>query len=198
MQQRNSWWSRWLATVIAAWFGVAFAAPADDLREAQRLYTQGKQAPALEKVDAFLKAQPRDPQGRFLKGLILTEQKKTAEAIQVFTGLTEDFPELPEPYNNLAVLYASQGNYDKAKSALELAIHTHPSYATAHENLGDIYAQLASRAYDRAPQPDKSHTTAQTKLSLVKQLFAQRGAPKAPPPKAAEPVKTAAEPPKVV
>src|SRR5690349_23655049 len=171
MQQRNSWWSRWLATVIAAWFGVAFAAPADDLREAQRLYTQGKQAPALEKVDAFLKAQPRDPQGRFLKGLILTEQKRTAEAIQVFTGLTEDFPELPEPYNNLAVLYASQGNYDKAKSALELAIHTHPSYATAHENLGDIYAQLASRAYDRALQLDKSNTTAQTKLSLVKQLF---------------------------
>src|SRR5690349_13970082 len=198
MQQRNSWWSRWLATVIAAWFGVAFAAPADDLREAQRLYTQGKQAPALEKLDAFPKAQPRDPQGRFLKGLILTEQKKTAEAIQVFTGLTEDFPELPEPYNNLAVLYASQGNYDKAKSALELAIHTHPSYATAHENLGDIYAQLASRAYDRALQLDKSNTTAQTKLSLVKQLFAQRGAPKAPPPKAAEPVKTAAEPPKVV
>lgn len=171
MQQRNSWRSRWLATVIAAWFGVAFAAPADDLREAQRLYTQGKQAPALEKVDSFLKAQPRDPQGRFLRGLILTEQKRTAEAIQVFTGLTEDFPELPEPYNNLAVLYASQGNYDKAKSALELAIHTHPSYATAHENLGDIYAQLASRAYDRALQLDKNNTTAQTKLAMVKELF---------------------------
>ena len=144
MHQRNSWKSRWLAAIAAAWFGVAFAAPADDLREAQRLYSQGKQAPALEKVDAFLKAQPRDPQGRFLKGLVLTEQKRVPEAIQVFTGLTEDFPELPEPYNNLAVLYASQGNYDKAKSALELAIHTHPSYATAHENLGDIYAQLVS------------------------------------------------------
>src|SRR5690349_23431723 len=193
---------RLAALMVAVALGVsapiAFAAPADDLKDAQKLYGQGKLQPALEKVDTFLKVQPRDPQGRFLKGLVLTEQKKVPEAIQVFTGLTEDFPELPEPYNNLAVLYASQGNYDKAKSALELAIHTHPSYATAHENLGDIYAQLASRAYDRAPQPDKSHTTAQTKLSLVKQLFAQRGAPKAPPPKAAEPVKTAAEPPKVV
>ena len=93
------------------------------------------------------------------------------EAIQVFTGLTEDFPELPEPYNNLAVLYASLGNYDKAKSALELAIHTHPSYATAHENLGDIYAQLASRAYDRALQLDKNNTTAQVKLAMVKDIF---------------------------
>src|SRR3954462_3428855 len=171
MLQRNSWPSRWLAALVAAWFGIAFAAPADDLREAQRLYSQGKQAPALEKVEAFLKVQPRDPQGRFLKGLVLTEQKRTADAIQVFTGLTEDYPELPEPYNNLAVLYASQGNYDKAKSALELAIHTHPSYATAHENLGDIYAQLASRAYDRALQLDKTNTTAQVKLAMLKDIF---------------------------
>jgi tetratricopeptide (TPR) repeat protein len=130
--------------------------------------------PALEKVETFLKTQPRDPQGRFLKGLILTEQKRVPEAIQMFTGLTEDYPELPEPYNNLAVLYASQGNFDKAKSALELAIHTHPSYATAHENLGDVYAQLASRAYDRALQLDKSNTSAQVKLSMVKDLFSSQ------------------------
>src|SRR3954470_20645387 len=174
MLHRNPMLSRLAAVLAAALIGAAspaWSAPADDLREAQRLYGQGKVQPAIDKVDGFLKVQPRDPQGRFLKGLLLTEQKRTAEAIQVFTGLTEDFPELPEPYNNLAVLYASQGNYDKAKSALELAIHTHPSYATAHENLGDIYAQLASRAYDRALQLDKSNTTAQTKLSLVKELF---------------------------
>jgi tetratricopeptide (TPR) repeat protein len=175
MLQRTLMKPRLAALMVAVALGVAaplaFAAPADDLKDAQKLYGQGKLQPALEKVDSFLKVQPRDPQGRFLKGLVLTEQKKIPDAIQVFTGLTEDFPELPEPYNNLAVLYASQGNYDKAKSALELAIHTHPSYATAHENLGDIYAQLASRAYDRALQLDKSNTTAQTKLSLVKELF---------------------------
>ena len=183
MLRCNSLRSRLLAALAAAWIGTALAAPADDLREAQRLYAQGRVAPALEKVDAFLRAQPRDPQGRFLRGLLLTEQKRVPEAIQVFTGLTEDFPELPEPYNNLAVLYASQGNYDKAKSALELAIHTHPSYATAHENLGDIYAQLASRAYDRALQLDKNNATAQTKLAMVKDLFSSQrtaGLPKAP------------------
>ncbi len=171
MLHRNPMKSALVATLAAAWIGATWAAPADDLREAQRLYSQGKVQPATDKIDAFLKAQPRDPQGRFLKGLLLTEQKRVPEAIQVFTGLTEDFPELPEPYNNLAVLYASQGNYDKAKSALELAIHTHPSYATAHENLGDIYAQLASRAYDRALQLDKNNTTAQVKLAMVKDLF---------------------------
>ena len=180
-----------IAAVALAFAGAAIAAPADDLREAQKLYAQGRLQPAMERVDAYLKTQPREPQGRFLKGLILTEQKKVNEAVQVFTGLTEDYPELPEPYNNLAVLYASLGNYEKAKSALELAIHTHPSYATAHENLGDIYAQLASRAYDRALQLDKNNTTAQVKLAMVKDLFV---APKAGAPARQEPAKAAPAP----
>ncbi len=149
----------------------AWAGPAEDVKEASQLYQQGKLDNALTKVNAALAQQPKDAQGRFVKGLILTEQKKSADAIQVFTGLTEDYPELPEPYNNLAVLYASQGNYDKAKAALELAIHTHPAYATAYENLGDIYAQLARRSYDKALQLDKSNTTAQSKLAMVKDLF---------------------------
>jgi tetratricopeptide (TPR) repeat protein len=174
---------RLAAALFAAMLGAAvsaWSAPADELKEAQKLYGQGKLQTALDKVDGFLKAQPRDPQGRFLKGLVLTEQKRIPDAIQVFTSLTEDYPELPEPYNNLAVLYASQGNYDKAKSALELAIHTHPSYATAHENLGDIYAQLASRAYDRALQLDKTNATAQLKLAMVKDLFSPQKSAAAP------------------
>ena len=147
------------------------AGPAEDTKDATKLYQQGKLDQALSKVNGALAQQPKDAQGRFLKGLILTEMKKGADAIQVFTGLTEDYPELPEPYNNLAVLYASQGNYDKAKAALELAIHTHPSYATAYENLGDIYAQLARRSYDKALQLDKANLTAQGKLSMVKDIF---------------------------
>lgn len=177
-------WDRFLAlaaTCAVVATPLAWAGPLEDRAEAISLYRAGKIDAASGKINAFLAAQPKDPQGRFVKGLILTEQKKVPEAIQVFTALTEDFPELPEPYNNLAVLYASQGNYDKAKAALELAIHTHPSYATAHENLGDIYAQLARRAYDKALQLDKNNTAAQTKLSMVKDLFsAGSGKPAAP------------------
>ncbi|MCR4304766.1 MAG: hypothetical protein NUV63_11180, partial [Gallionella sp.] len=90
----------------------------------------------------------------------------------IFSALTGDYPELPEPYNNLAVLYAGQGQYDNAKLALEMAIRTHPSYATAHENLGDIYAKMASQAYDRALQLDRSNTATQTKLAMIQDLFA--------------------------
>jgi tetratricopeptide (TPR) repeat protein len=126
---------------------------------------------ALEQADAYLASHPKDAQMRFQKGLILTEQNRTADAIRIFSSLSEDYPELPEPYNNLAVLYASQGNYDKAKTALEMAIRTHPSYSTAHVNLGDIYAKMASQAYGKALQIDKGNTTAQTKLAMIKDLF---------------------------
>ena len=160
-----------LLALLSGFLTCAQAGTVEDTKEATRLYQQGKPDQALVKINGALAQQPKDAQGRFLKGLIFTEQKKTAEAIQIFTGLTEDFPELPEPYNNLAVLYASQGNYDKAKAALELAIHTHPSYSTAYENLGDIYAQMARRSYDKVLQLDKSNTSAQSKLAMVKDLF---------------------------
>ena len=130
-------------------------AQSESLQEVNQLFRQGQLDKALERVNAYLATQPKEARGRFLKGLILTEQNKPAEAIKVFTALTEDYPELPEPYNNLAVLYASQGQYDKARSALEMAIRTHPSYATAHENLGDIYAKMATQAYDKALQLDR-------------------------------------------
>ena len=143
---------------------------ADDMQDASRLLRQGQHAQALEKINQFLSSKPRDPQGRFLKGLILAEQNKATEAIDVFTKLTQDYPELPEPYNNLAVLYAAQGQYEKARQSLELSIRTHPSYATAYENLGDVYTKLASQAYDKALQLDSSNTSAQTKLSLIRDL----------------------------
>jgi len=153
-------------------------AQSNDYQEASKLFRSGQQAQALERVDHFLKGNPKDARARFLKGLILTEQNKPADAIKLFTGLTEDYPELPEPYNNLAVLHASQGQYDKARTALEMTIRTHPSYATAYENLGDIYAKMASQAYDKALQLDKSSSAAQTKLKLINELLSSSARPK--------------------
>ncbi len=151
---------------------VSTALRADEIQDANKLFKQGKQSQALDIVNNYLADKPKDAQARFLKGLIFTDQGKTNDAIKIFSALTEDYPELPEPYNNMAVLYASQGQYDKAKIALEMAIRTHPSYATAHENLGDIYAKLASQAYDRALQLDRSNTSTQTKLAMIQELFA--------------------------
>ncbi|MFZ3086483.1 MAG: tetratricopeptide repeat protein [Methylotenera sp.] len=146
-------------------------AHADELKEISQLADQGQTAVALDRVNTYIAANPKNAQGLFLKGVLLAEQGRRDEAIKIFTDVTEKFPNLPEPYNNLAVLYADQGQFDKARKALETAIKTHPSYATAHENLGDIYARMASEAYDKALQLDTGNTRAQGKLSLIKDLF---------------------------
>jgi tetratricopeptide (TPR) repeat protein len=160
-----------LIVICAIGNGVAVAQNTNETAEVQRLLRAGQLEQALQRADTFLASKPRDAQMRFLKGLIFTEQKKNQEAINVFQKLSEDFPELPEPHNNLAVLYAAQGQYDKARAALELAIRTDPRYATAYENLGDVYAKLASQAYDRALQLDNSNNLASSKLSLIKDMI---------------------------
>lgn len=167
---------------------------ADDFQDAGVLFQQGQYSQALEKVNGYLADKPADANARFLKGLIFTKQGNTPEAIKTFQSLTVDYPELPEPYNNLAVLYAGQGQYDKAKVALEKAIRTHPSYATAHENLGDIYARMASQAYDRALQLDRGNTVMQSKLAMIQDLFAGGALGKASPPAAEKEHKAAAAP----
>lgn len=162
--------------VLAVFAALGFAAHADELAEATELLRAGKHEQAMERVNQMLAARPADAKARFLKGVIHTDQGDTRAAIEIFRGLSEDHPELPEPHNNLAVIYASQGEYERARVALEKSIRTHPSYATAYENLGDVYARLASQAYDKALKLDSSNAGAQNKLALVRDLVGSKPA----------------------
>ena len=156
--------------------GMAATVRADDYADVTQLLRGGKLPEAQARADQYLAGKPRDPQMRFLKGVIQTEAGKLADAVATFTALTQEFPELPEPYNNLAVLYANQKQFDKARTALEMAIRTNPSYATAHENLGDVYAKLASQAYTKALQLDTGNAAVPPKLALIRELFAPAAA----------------------
>ncbi|KAA3651248.1 MAG: DUF4440 domain-containing protein, partial [Proteobacteria bacterium] len=168
MKKRDSSVLRAVSAALTLAFGhTAFAS----VQEIQSLISRGQYPEAVQAADADLSGNPTDPQTRFLKAVALTELNRVDDAISVFRKLTEDYPELPEPYNNLAVLYAQQKAFDKAKAALEMAIRTHPSYATAHENLGDVYARMASQAYDKALQLDSNNTVAQSKLALIRELM---------------------------
>jgi tetratricopeptide (TPR) repeat protein len=159
------------ACSLAAILVVPLAALADDYADVNQLLRQGKYDQALAKADRYLVTTPRDPQMRFLRGVIQAESGHRADAIATYTQLTQEYPELPEPYNNLAVLYAQQNEYDKAREALEGAVRANPNYATAHENLGDVYAKLAGQSYAKAQQIEPANTSAATKLALVRQLL---------------------------
>lgn len=138
--------------------------------QAQALLNQDQAAEALSLLESHLRKNPQDAEARFTQGLALVNLGRNDDAIRVFADLTRDYPQLPEPFNNLAVLYAADGDYEKARDALEAALATHPSYATAHENLGDIYAALAGAAYNRALQLDNANQTLRRKLALIDDL----------------------------
>ncbi|RYF74682.1 MAG: tetratricopeptide repeat protein [Comamonadaceae bacterium] len=160
-----------LGLLLLLVLGAVAPARADDYSDVNQLLRQGNAAKALAKADAYIAGKPRDPQMRFLRGVILNEQGRQSDATQAFLQLTQDFPELAEPYNNLAALYAAQSQFDKARTALETAIRLNPTYATAHENLGDIYARLAGQSYGRAQQLEAANTTVPPKLKLIRELF---------------------------
>jgi Flp pilus assembly protein TadD len=145
--------------------------PLTELQQVQQLVNAGRLPQALTRADEQLARNPRDAQMRFVRGVILTEMKQREQAREVFQRLTEDFPELPEPYNNLAVIYASEGRLDNARAALEQALAAAPNYATAYENLGDIYLQMASDAYQRAAKLDPANKQATAKLNLSRELI---------------------------
>jgi tetratricopeptide (TPR) repeat protein len=180
-----------VATLLAVTFVAlpfqAGAQASSPLTDARMLLQKGQQGQALEKVDRYLTDNPKDRQARLLKGVILADMNKLDEAISVFVKLSEDAPELPEPYNNLAVIYTQQKQFDKAKNALEQALRTNPSYAVAHENLGDLYAKMAKQAYDKALQIDASPSdaAASSRLSLLREIS---GGPSRPVLAAAKPV----------
>jgi tetratricopeptide (TPR) repeat protein len=147
--------------------------PPTEAEEITRLVREKDLAGALKRADAFLAKNPRDLQVRFLRGVILTDLKNTAEAVAAFESLTQDFPELPEPYNNLAVLHANQGQLELARSLLQQALTAQPNYVTAYENLGDVYVSLAADSYQRAIKLDPNNKAAQSKLTLAREISAK-------------------------
>jgi tetratricopeptide (TPR) repeat protein len=177
------------ASAILTWVPGSAQDGRDLTEEARKQYAKGlKEAAALVKVRQFAGAQakldvlltqrPREPQARFLKGVVQTEQGQRDAAMATFKGLNDDYPELPEPYNNLAVLYAQKGDYEAARVALETALKASPAWAVAHENLGDIYARLAAAEYDQAARLDRTNKTAIAKLTLAREILAPVAAAK--------------------
>ena len=155
-------WPSALRTLCLSWvmvcsmFGVAHAqGPAvitDPHQQVEQLMRQDQIEPALAKIQAHLAQRPRDPQMRFWQAVLLTRQGKREQAMQVYTALTQDFPELAEPHNNLGVLQAANNDIDLAQRSFELALRADPQHALAHENLADVLLRQAQRHYQRAAQ----------------------------------------------
>jgi colicin import membrane protein len=167
------WHRKLCGTLVLAGLCIASGmARADEAQDIEKLHRAGETEKALSQADAYIATQPRAAQVRFLKGVMLADLKRDAEAMKVFIELTEDFPELADPYNNLAVLYAAGGQFDSALLALQTALRNNPQHAAARENLGDLYFAMAMQAWSAVPPADKmDQTELKRKLRLARELM---------------------------
>jgi Flp pilus assembly protein TadD len=140
----------WLSAGLAQAQGLA--TPADPHQVVEQLMRQDLVDEAMAKIRDHLAQRPRDPQMRFWQAVLLTRQGQRAQAVQVYTDLTQDFPELAEPHNNLGVLQAANLELDLAQRSFELALRADPNHALAHENLADVLMRQAHRHYQKASQ----------------------------------------------
>jgi Flp pilus assembly protein TadD len=175
------------AATLAASTALAIAlalAPAFDARAQTAPVTDGTPAAdaaitahrwseALSELDKRIAANPHDVQAQFKRGTVLAQLGRDDDAIAQFSALTQAYPELPEPYNNLAALYAKYGRYDEARTALATAVQANPNYGLAYENLGDLYLLLAAESYKHAQ--GLGHTSGATaqRLADVQHLLTQ-------------------------
>jgi tetratricopeptide (TPR) repeat protein len=151
--------------------GAGSACAADEPSEVARLHASGQSAAALLRADEYLATHPRDAQMRFAKAVILGDTSRGSEAATLLEKLTEDYPDLPEPYNNLAVLHAAAGLYAQARRELEQALRLDPGYATAHENLGDVQLALARDSYATALRLEPSRPGLAAKIARASALL---------------------------
>lgn len=140
---------RHLILIIIVLFA-APAFPAPTITDLKLLVDQKKFPAAARTGQQLLKDLPGDFNLQFLTAYALQMNRQPKAAAKLYQSLIETHPELPEPRNNLAMIYLAEGDYDQASQLLVDAIYTHNSYATAYQNLSLIYTSIASEAYRRA------------------------------------------------
>ena len=188
---KKFWLAASLFIAIQATWATAWGA---DFAEAEQLLTSGDAAGALRSVEAALANDPTNADGRFLQGIALANIGRADDAIEVFRDLTQDYREIPEPYNNLAVLLAQKGDFNGARDALEAAVNQHPNYTAAWENLADIYSILATIAYETVLQQEPTNSIAQYRLAQMSGSAPAQATPQPVAAPAPAPVVVAAKP----
>ena len=159
-------------TILMAELLLLPAAHADAAADVQRAIDQGDAARALALATPALTAKPGDARLRFLQGVALFDLKRDAQALAVFSALAQDYPQLPEPHNNIAAIHARMGQWEQARTALEMALRNDPSQNAARENLGDVYLQLALAQWSTAGSKTRPSPELQRKLRLARELLA--------------------------
>ncbi|WP_411859784.1 tetratricopeptide repeat protein [Cupriavidus pauculus] len=136
---------------------------------AEKALREKRYSDAVAAFDRVLATNPRNAQARFERAWALAQSGREDEAMRAFAEMAQDFPELPEPHNNLALLYAKRGDLKRAESELLLAIEARPDFGVAYTNLGDVYRRMAEQAYNNALRRNPGDARAAESLRHVRE-----------------------------
>ena len=151
---------------------LAAPAQADEFSDLRTLLNQGDAATALPRLEQAAAAAPRDVQMRFLLGVALMDLRRDEEALGHFTRMTQDYPELPDPQNNIALLHARAGRLEQARQALETALRNDPTHRAARTNLGQVHLLLAVQAWELVAAEGPLDTALLRRLEALRALLA--------------------------
>jgi tetratricopeptide (TPR) repeat protein len=146
-------------------FKPAFSA--SRFQDLQLLIDQNLFAPAVVAGEELLVKHPGNARIQFLTAYAYQMDKQVDQAKKLYQSLIKDYPELPEPRNNLAMIYLDQGDSDKAIQILIDALNTNLAYSTAYKNLGKIYRGIASETYRRAVSDANQPEVAAPEIELA-------------------------------
>jgi Flp pilus assembly protein TadD len=150
----------------------AAAAVADEAAAVRGLLSRGESEAALQRAERAAAANPRDASLRFLHGVVLMDLGRDGAALDVFASLNQEYPELPDPLNNIALLHARAGAYEQARQALESALRNDPGHRLARANLGQVHLLLAVQAWERLGAQGPLDVALQRQLEGVRALLA--------------------------
>ncbi|MBY4898761.1 tetratricopeptide repeat protein [Cupriavidus sp. AU9028] len=159
------------------------------MAEAEQAAVQRRYDEAIQRYDKVIAENPRNVQARFQRAWALAQAGRDDDAVRAFTELAQDYPELPETHNNLALLYARQGDLKRAEAELLLAVQARPGFAIGFSNLGDVYRRLAEQSYAQALKLNPGDARASRGLAAVRDTASAtaKPAPAAQAPAAAKP-----------
>ena len=144
---------------------------ADEAAAVRALISRGDLSDAILRADKAIAEQPRDAALRFLRGVALMDLGRNAEALEVFSLLTQEHPDLPDPYNNIGLLQARAGRPEAALAALQDALRCDPNHRTARANLGQVHLMLAVKAWEQLGNSGPVELAIQRKLDGARALL---------------------------
>jgi Flp pilus assembly protein TadD len=154
-----------LHTATAAW-------AADDAAEIRALMVKADLPAALQRAERAVAAKPKDPALRFLHAVVLMDLSRNDQAMALFAQLSQEYPELPDPYNNIALLHVRAGRLNEALLALQSALRSDPGHRTAQANLGQVHLMLAVQAWELASKGAAPDPALLRKLEAARALVA--------------------------